>query len=236
MSTIAVASARAGNVIGGGDWAADRLIPDAIRSCIAGNPVAIRNPTAVRPWQHVLEPLTGYLSLAERLWHGRAEFAEGWNFGPRPGRCHAGTCGRRSRHGIVGRRCVVADQRRRASSRSELLCGWIAPRREADSDGGRESIWTSRSVGPSSGTSAGPRETTPASCATSRSTVFSARIRRRNGLAQVPVLPKPADDHLRRSRRDAAVEQLPHAGSAGGDGAVLSAACLRLRRVPARAA
>jgi CDP-glucose 4,6-dehydratase len=81
-SHVAVATARAGNVIGGGDWAADRLIPDAIRACIAGKPVAIRNPAAVRPWQHVLEPLIGYLSLAERLWHGGAEFAEGWNFGP----------------------------------------------------------------------------------------------------------------------------------------------------------
>ncbi len=83
-STVAVASARAGNVIGGGDWAADRLIPDAIRSWQAGQPVTIRYPMAVRPWQHVLEPLDGYLSLAEALCRGGAEFAEAWNFGPRP--------------------------------------------------------------------------------------------------------------------------------------------------------
>lgn len=77
-----VASARAGNVIGGGDWAKDRLIPDIVRSMLAGTPVTIRSPHAVRPWQHVLEPLSGYLRLAERLHtHGR-EYAEAWNFGP----------------------------------------------------------------------------------------------------------------------------------------------------------
>jgi CDP-glucose 4,6-dehydratase len=78
-----VASARAGNVIGGGDWAADRLIPDIIRSWLRGEPVAIRRPHAVRPWQHVLDPLHGYLLLAEKLCEKEgAAFAEGWNFGP----------------------------------------------------------------------------------------------------------------------------------------------------------
>jgi CDP-glucose 4,6-dehydratase len=78
----AVATARAGNVIGGGDWSADRLIPDILRALAAGTPVLIRNPAAVRPWQHVLEPLSGYLMLAEKLaTQGRA-FASGWNFGP----------------------------------------------------------------------------------------------------------------------------------------------------------
>ena len=79
----AVASARAGNVIGGGDWADERLIPDILRSFDEFAPVLIRNPQAVRPWQHVLEPLSGYLTLAEALWRGGQEFAEGWNFGPR---------------------------------------------------------------------------------------------------------------------------------------------------------
>ncbi|MEI2783624.1 MAG: CDP-glucose 4,6-dehydratase [Candidatus Competibacter sp.] len=79
---VALASARAGNVIGGGDWAEDRLIPDAIRSFRAGRPVTLRRPDAVRPWQHVLEPLSGYLRLAERLWRDGAAYAEGWNFGP----------------------------------------------------------------------------------------------------------------------------------------------------------
>jgi CDP-glucose 4,6-dehydratase len=74
-------SARAGNVIGGGDFAVDRLIPDAIRAFAAGEKLSIRNPLAVRPWQHVLEPLTGYLCLAERLFETR-DAAEGWNFGP----------------------------------------------------------------------------------------------------------------------------------------------------------
>jgi CDP-glucose 4,6-dehydratase len=79
---IAVASARAGNVIGGGDWAADRLVPDALKAFSQGRPVEIRSPDAVRPWQHVLEPLSGYLLLAERLSEGGAEYAEAWNFGP----------------------------------------------------------------------------------------------------------------------------------------------------------
>lgn len=79
---VAVASARAGNVIGGGDWAADRLIPDLIRALQAGEPMRIRQPTAIRPWQHVLEPLRGYLLLAERLWTEGPAYAEGWNFGP----------------------------------------------------------------------------------------------------------------------------------------------------------
>ncbi|MCE1229465.1 MAG: CDP-glucose 4,6-dehydratase [Firmicutes bacterium] len=81
-SGVAVASARAGNVIGGGDWASDRLIPDMIRAFSAGQPVVIRNPHATRPWQHVLEPLRGYLMLAERLWEDGQPYAEGWNFGP----------------------------------------------------------------------------------------------------------------------------------------------------------
>ena len=79
---VAVATVRAGNVIGGGDWAQDRLIPDIITSFEQGKLVAIRNPHATRPWQHVLEPLRGYLTLAERLFEDGPNFAEGWNFGP----------------------------------------------------------------------------------------------------------------------------------------------------------
>lgn len=81
---IGLASARAGNVIGGGDWAEDRLVPDFFRAVEADMPIAIRNPLATRPWQHVLEPLSGYLLLAERLWEDPVRFAEGWNFGPEP--------------------------------------------------------------------------------------------------------------------------------------------------------
>lgn len=77
-----IASVRAGNVIGGGDWASDRLIPDIMRAIQTQQPVLIRNPHAIRPWQHVLEPLGGYLLLAERLWESGATYAEGWNFGP----------------------------------------------------------------------------------------------------------------------------------------------------------
>jgi len=80
---IAMATARAGNVIGGGDWALDRLVPDVLRALERKEAVLIRNPHAIRPWQHVLEPLSGYLLLAERLFEQGQAFAEGWNFGPR---------------------------------------------------------------------------------------------------------------------------------------------------------
>lgn len=79
---VALASARAGNVIGGGDWSADRLIPDFLRAIDAGHPLSIRYPHSIRPWQHVLEPISGYLQLGERLYTQNAAFAEAWNFGP----------------------------------------------------------------------------------------------------------------------------------------------------------
>ena len=78
-----VATARAGNVVGGGDWSKDRLVPDILRGCFsASGEVVLRNPKAVRPWQHVLEPLSGYIALAEKLASGIGDFDEGWNFGP----------------------------------------------------------------------------------------------------------------------------------------------------------
>jgi CDP-glucose 4,6-dehydratase len=79
---VALATVRAGNVIGGGDWAQDRLIPDILTAFEQGKRVDIRNPHAIRPWQHVLEPLRGYLTLAERLFEHGPSYAEGWNFGP----------------------------------------------------------------------------------------------------------------------------------------------------------
>jgi len=78
----ALASARAGNVIGGGDWSEDRLIPDALKAFEKGEKVIIRNPAAIRPWQHVLEPLSGYMILAENLYQHGKKFASAWNFGP----------------------------------------------------------------------------------------------------------------------------------------------------------
>lgn len=81
-ANVALATARAGNVIGGGDWAEDRLIPDFLRAMDAGVALKIRSPQSTRPWQHVLEPLSGYLMLAERLYLEGLQFAEGWNFGP----------------------------------------------------------------------------------------------------------------------------------------------------------
>ena len=80
--SVAIGSGRAGNVIGGGDWAEDRLIPDVMRAILNGHSVSIRNPNSIRPWQHVLEPLSGYLLLAQKLYEEGPDFSEGWNFGP----------------------------------------------------------------------------------------------------------------------------------------------------------
>jgi len=82
---VALASARAGNVIGGGDWAADRLIPDIVRAALRGEKARIRSPRAIRPWQHVLEPLAGYLLLAEKLYTHGPRYSQAWNFGPDAG-------------------------------------------------------------------------------------------------------------------------------------------------------
>lgn len=82
MHNVAIATARAGNVIGGGDWAKDRLIPDILNSILTNTKIIIRNPNAIRPWQHVLEPLSGYMTLAEKLFEQGNNFAEAWNFGP----------------------------------------------------------------------------------------------------------------------------------------------------------
>jgi len=79
---VGIATARAGNVIGGGDFAADRIVPDAVRAFAACRPLVVRNPAATRPWQHVLEPICGYLMLAERLAEKPSDWSEGWNFGP----------------------------------------------------------------------------------------------------------------------------------------------------------
>src|SRR5205085_10775409 len=79
---IAIATARGGNVIGGGDWSADRIVPDIVRAIKADAPIVLRNPRAVRPWQHVLEVCEGYLELGARLFESGEAFAEPWNFGP----------------------------------------------------------------------------------------------------------------------------------------------------------
>ncbi len=83
-SGVGLATVRAGNVIGGGDWAEDRLVPDCIRALVADEPISLRHPEAIRPWQHVLEPLAGYLTLARRLWDEPQKFSGAWNFGPSP--------------------------------------------------------------------------------------------------------------------------------------------------------
>jgi CDP-glucose 4,6-dehydratase len=81
---VAMATARAGNVIGGGDWSADRLVPDSIRALEAGEPIVLRSPQAIRPWQHVLEPLAGYMLLSQKLVREGVEYSDAWNFGPDP--------------------------------------------------------------------------------------------------------------------------------------------------------
>lgn len=83
--TVSLASVRAGNVIGGGDWAKDRIIPDCIRALEDGRVIDIRSPKAVRPWEHVLEPLSGYMLLAQKMWNNPTDYCEGWNFGPEAG-------------------------------------------------------------------------------------------------------------------------------------------------------
>ncbi|MDE2519410.1 MAG: CDP-glucose 4,6-dehydratase [Methanocorpusculum sp.] len=83
-SSVRLASVRAGNVIGGGDWAEDRIIPDAVRAVTSGKSLEVRSPQAVRPWQHVLEPLSGYMLLAAKMLAGDADLAGAWNFGPLP--------------------------------------------------------------------------------------------------------------------------------------------------------
>ena len=80
---VSIASVRAGNVVGGGDWAKDRIVPDCIRALEADKSIEIRSPKAIRPWQHVLEPLSGYLLLATKMWENPTKYCEGWNFGPR---------------------------------------------------------------------------------------------------------------------------------------------------------
>ena len=110
----AVASARAGNVIGGGDWAADRILPDSARALAAGEPVVVRNPDAIRPWQHVLEPLSGYLQLGALLLRDGGQYAGAWNFGPTDaGRRPAGALGGGAVPGGVGRRFLDATRRHR---------------------------------------------------------------------------------------------------------------------------
>ena len=85
VKSLGIASARAGNVIGGGDWALNRIIPDCMRALQSNQPIVLRNPVATRPWQHVLEPLWGYLMLGICLWESPKDFSGSWNFGPPTG-------------------------------------------------------------------------------------------------------------------------------------------------------
>lgn len=101
--SVSVATARAGNVMGGGDWAEDRLIPDIIRAIIDRKAAVVRNPGAIRPWQHVLEPLYGYLCLIEKLWYEGSKFSGGWNFGPTIESCQPVSCILESVQAVLGK-------------------------------------------------------------------------------------------------------------------------------------
>lgn len=124
-SILPIATARAGNVIGGGDWSIDRLVPDVIAAFAANEAAIIRNPRAIRPWQHVLEPLSAYLILAERLYKAPAQFAEAWNFGPgMPGECSVGEIASRltALWGEGARWREVGDSRLHEASFLKLDC------------------------------------------------------------------------------------------------------------------
>ena len=140
---VAVASARVGNVIGGGDWAADRLVPDLIRAWQAGEPLRIRQPAAIRPWQHVLEPLHGYLLLAERLFVEGPAYAEGWNFGPdeADARSVRWLAEHLAAEWGAGAAWRADDQ---PHPHEPLICVWIAPRPMSGWTGDRTGIWRGR--------------------------------------------------------------------------------------------
>jgi CDP-glucose 4,6-dehydratase len=147
---VLAASARAGNVIGGGDWSTDRIVPDAIRALAADQPVPVRNPGAVRPWQHVLEPLSGYLLLAERLLAADPRAADAWNFGPAAsahvevaslveGLCRAwGGGGWERRSGVDD--APEAPALRLCTDKAEVELGW-RPRWDLDCALGRTVAW-----------------------------------------------------------------------------------------------
>jgi len=109
MPNLGAATARAGNVIGGGDWAVDRLIPDCVRALMASQPIVIRNSKSTRPWQHVLEPLTGYLQLGIALKREPISYSGSWNFGPRVGQLHTVEDVARGMANLFGRGEVMVD-------------------------------------------------------------------------------------------------------------------------------
>jgi CDP-glucose 4,6-dehydratase len=124
---VAIASVRAGNVIGGGDWAEDRLVPDIIRAFMDARPVQIRNPRAIRPWQHVLEPLRGYLAVAESLCEEGAASGDAWNFGPEQSDAQPVGWIVRELGRAVGQRCAVGEGRR-AQPHEAQTSSWIGQR------------------------------------------------------------------------------------------------------------
>ena len=176
---IAVATARAGNVIGGGDRTAGRLVPDLIRACLDGTPLEVRSPDAIRPWQHVLNPLSGYLLLAERLWEDPTA-ATAWNFGPDQEDSHP--------VGWLVERCAPAGparSRSRSASGAALLEAAV-PRIDSTlartrSAGGRPGSCPPRSTPPSTGTSPTATVATRSRSPSSRSSASPPRRPRQLG-------------------------------------------------------
>jgi CDP-glucose 4,6-dehydratase len=151
-----IASARAGNVIGGGDWATDRLVPDLMQAAIAGRAAIIRNPAAVRPWQHVLNPLGGYLLLAQALWDS-PKLAGGWNFGPPDEEAReVGWVAQRLADLWPGGLELVRDDRAHPpeasrlkldSSKARELLGWVAPLSLAEALAATVDWWSQLAAG-----------------------------------------------------------------------------------------
>ncbi len=118
---LGAATTRAGNVIGGGDWARDRIVPDCIRAIMAGQPVVLRNPSATRPWQHVLEPLSGYLLLGANLYDAPKTFSGSWNFGPPSSQCRTVGEVAQAITSSFGRSSVIYDQGTQRQHEAQLL-------------------------------------------------------------------------------------------------------------------
>ena len=194
-------SARAGNVIGGGDWGEDRLIPDIVRAALSGAVIPIRNPDAVRPWQHVLNPLSGYLQLAEAL-TTRPDAAGGWNFGPAAEDAQARVVDHGpARRAVAGATCAGRSIRDRTRTR-HIISRWTRPRPASSSDGRRSVGSTRRSRASSPGTRRAARAESIRARRSSRSRPSPASPLpfRDDDDRFLPVLRRPARDRVRGPR------------------------------------
>ena len=227
-----LASARAGNVIGGGDFSEDRLIPDIARAAMAGAAIPIRSPQAVRPWQHVLNPLAGYLELAQRLAGGEAVHGA-WNFGPDPGDVQTvGWLVERLTEMWPGELRWEIDPGPHPHEAAHLALDSTKARAEL---GWRPAWDLAQALEAIVELVRGVRRAGMTS-ARSRSTRSSASLPSRRDDCDLPILRRPARDGVRRPRHVADGELLPAARPRQRHGAVLPPEGVGLRRVQARAA